>query len=230
MIACGICGADNDDFATVCKSCRSFLQAKVDTLDLFSTLWGLMESPLRTFRRIVLARHKNYVLPLSALSGVSVVYNVLWLGNFGMRFQGLGQLLLFGFVAGVVLGITSMLLLSLLLMLGGKILGGRGTFRGQFGANAYAFSPMAVFLLVTLPMETGIFGIYFFDHNPSPYVINPVSYVILCILHGIPVIASAILLTLASKVVHSFSIGRGILSTLLVGAIAGGIIYGIRAL
>jgi hypothetical protein len=182
------------------------------------------------FRRIGLSRHKNYVLPLSALSGASVVYNVLWLGNLGGRFQGLGQLLLFGFLAGIVLGITAMLVLSLLLTLVGKILGGRGTFRGQFGVSAYAFSPMAVFLLVTLPIETGIFGIYFFDHNPSPYVINPVSYVIVCILHGIPVIASAILLVLGSKVVHSFSIGRGILSTVLAGAIAGGIVHGIRAL
>jgi hypothetical protein len=230
MISCGICGAENDDFATVCSSCRSFLQAKVDTLDLFSTLWGLMESPLRTFRRIVLSRHKNYVLPLSALCGASVVYNVLWLGNLGGRFQNLGQILLFGFGVGIVFGICAMMTASLLLTVAGKTLGGRGTFRGQFAVSAYAFSPMAVFLLVTLPIETGVFGVYFFDHNPPPYVINPVSYVIVCILHGLPVLASTFLLVLGSKVAHSFSLRRGVLATAMVGVIAGGILYGIRTL
>ena len=229
MISCGICGAENDEFATVCRSCRSFLQAKVDTLDLFSTLWGLMDSPARTFRRVVLSRHKNYVVPLSMLAGTSVAYDVLWLGNLGGRFSGLGQILLIGFLGGIILGLLGIACLSFLLLIAGKLLGGRATFRGQFAANAYALSPLSVFLLITLPIETGVFGVYFYDHNPSPYVINPVSYVIVCVLHGIPVIASVVLLMVGAKVAHSVSFSKGILATVLAGVVVGGLLYGVRA-
>lgn len=230
MISCGICGAENDEFATVCRSCRSYLQAKVDTLDLFSTLWGLMDAPQRTFRRIVLSRHKNYVVPLSALFGAATVYNVLWLGNLGSRFAGLGQLLLFGFLAGIISGILLVCVLSILLTLGGRLLGGRGTFRRHFAVTAYAWSPVAVLLWVTLPIEIGIFGFYFFDHNPSPYVINPTSYVIVSILHGLAVLAALILLVVGTKVVHGFSIARASVVVVALAGLAAGVVYGFRGI
>jgi hypothetical protein len=230
VIACGICGAENDEFATVCRTCRSFLQAKVDTLDLFSTLWGLMEAPQRTFRRIVLSRHKNYVIPLCVLFGAAMVYDVLWLGNLGSRFAGLGQVLLFGLLAGIVAGFLLIGLLALLLTAGGRAIGGKGTFRRLFAVTAYAWSPVAVSLWVTLPIEIGIFGIYFFDHNPSPYVINPVSYIIVSVMHGLAVLAALILLAIGTKVVHGFSIARGAtVIAFVIGALGAGAVYGIGA-
>ncbi len=71
MIPCTVCGEANDDLATVCTKCHSYLQAKVDTIDLFPTIWGLIERPGPTMKKIVLARHKNYVFVLLMLLGVA---------------------------------------------------------------------------------------------------------------------------------------------------------------
>ena len=61
MITCSICGVQNDELAVLCSSCKSYLQSKVDSLNLFATIWQLIENPRAAFKKIVLARHKNYV-------------------------------------------------------------------------------------------------------------------------------------------------------------------------
>jgi hypothetical protein len=230
MIACSVCGAANEDFATVCASCRSFLQGKVDTLDLFASLWGLLAAPVPTFRRIVLARHKNYVLLLSALFGSAVAFNVLWLGNLGPRFEGLGGILVFGLLVGACAGPPAIVLASVVLRAAGRLFDGRGTFRALFAVMAYGVSPLALSLVITLPLEAGVFGAYFFDHNPPPFVINPVPYVIVSVLHGVSALASLVLATIGVRVAHGVSAGRAAMLILLLCVITGGVAYALRTL
>ena len=89
MITCRVCGTENDDLAVVCRSCKSFVQGKVDTLNLFETMWGLLEAPSRTFKKIAIARTKNYILPLSALCGVAAAYAAFWAYQIGRHVDGL---------------------------------------------------------------------------------------------------------------------------------------------
>ena len=93
MLKCPVCGTENGDLDTVCRSCKGFIQAKVDTLDLFSTAWGLMDQPRRTFRRIALAKTKNYVILLSAGIGIALVYLYFWHWHLAVRFPSLITLL-----------------------------------------------------------------------------------------------------------------------------------------
>ncbi|HXX64954.1 MAG TPA: Yip1 family protein, partial [Bacteroidota bacterium] len=161
MISCSVCGAENDPLAVVCKSCKSFLQAKVDNLNLFETLWGLMESPGATFRRIALARHKNYVIFLSSLLGISVVYAAFWYMNLGVKFSNLAILVGGGLLIGPIVGQLFTLVFCLLMHRIGRLLGGSGSFRNMHAVTAYSSSPIAYSLVFVFPIEIAIFGIYF---------------------------------------------------------------------
>ncbi|MDH3251378.1 MAG: YIP1 family protein [Ignavibacteria bacterium] len=228
MITCSICETPNDDFAVLCVSCRSYLQAKVDNLNLFETVWGLMESPGRTFRRIVLSYHKNYVLLLSSLFGVFLVYAILWLKNVGHVFDNVLTLLGFGVVIGPFLGVLSVVLLSLLVGRLASVFGGKLTFRNAYAVTSYAMIPTVIFLAVVFPIQIAIFGIYLFDRNPSPMVLQPAIYVALMSLCGLSVLWSWLLLVGGTSIAAHLRRGQSLVLAAVLMIVAGIVVYTVQ--
>jgi len=214
MIRCPVCGHENGDFETVCASCKSYLQSKVDTLDLFSSIWGLIHSPRAAFRRIVLSRHKNYVVLLTALLGMAILYSVLWFRNMGRLFSNLFTVLLSGVVAGPPVGLAFAALFTIVMVRLGHLLGGKTTFRGMYAVVAYASVPILLTLVFVFPVEVAIFGLYLFDNNPPPLVINPVLYITLLGLDGLGVLWAWLLLIEGSIIANGFSRGRSVMLAL----------------
>jgi hypothetical protein len=229
MIRCSVCGTDNDDLAVLCTKCKSYLQSKVDTLDLFGTIWLLMEAPRRAMKRIVLARYKNYVYFLSALFGISLVYTIMWYRNLGKMFDDLFILLVGGLVVGPVIGILCVLLCSLVLATFARLLRGKATVRNTFAVIAYSTVPIVFSLVFILPVEVAVFGLSFFDNNPSPLVLKPVEYVILIGLDTMATIWSWFLLVEGIVVANGFtrlrSVMAGVLLLILAGLSAAGLHY-----
>ena len=179
MITCTVCGQENDELNIVCSNCKSYLQGRVDALDLFSTMWGIIESPGATFRRIVLAKHKNYMVVLSALFGVNLMFEIGWFRNWIPDVMGLPALIAAAVLLGPPLGILFVLVMAGVLRLSTKLLGGRASQKNMFAALAYALLPMVLSLVFLVPLEIAIFGADFFGTNPPPMVIKPVEYSIL---------------------------------------------------
>lgn len=229
MILCSVCGTENDDLAVLCKNCKSYLQTKVDTLDLFGMMWMLMESPRRAMKRVVLARYKNYVYFLSALFGISLVYTIMWYRNLGRVFNDLFVLLAGGLFAGPVVGILFALVCSLILSAFARMIGGKASVRNTFAVVAYSTVPIVFSLVFILPVEIAIFGLSFFDSNPSPLVLKPVEYVILIGLDIVATIWSWFLLVEGIVVANGFtrlkSAMAGIVLLVLAGLSAVGLHY-----
>jgi hypothetical protein len=219
MKKCPVCGAGNADLATVCRSCKGFIQGKVDTIDLFSACWGLVETPGRAFRRIALSRNKNYVTLLSAIIGVAVVYTYFWYWELGSRVPNLITLLGIGAGAGAVFGIALIAVLALVSRIILQVGGADVSFRNCNAVLAYAGMPLVASLFVILPLEIAIFGPYLFDQNPSPMVLNPAVYTALIGLDGIAALWSFVLLTLGIRVASSSSWFMSIVVTLVAGGI-----------
>jgi hypothetical protein len=226
MLKCPVCGTENGDFDTICVSCKGFIQAKVDTLDLFSTFWGLFETPHRTFRRIALAKSKNYVLLLSAALGSVLVFTYLWYWQMAVRIPSLPTLLTIGLLIGPPVGIFVVWLLGIgikwVLMMGKSALSARNC-RAVF---TYAALPLVATALIVLIFEIGIFGPYFFDNNPPPMVINPVAYIGLLGIEAAAGIWSLTLLTLGLRSTSGTTwpvaslaafLGAGVLALLIIG-------------
>ncbi len=228
MLTCPVCGHANDDLAVVCVSCKGYLQAKVDTLDLFSTIWGLLEAPGKTMHRIVIARHKNYAVMLSSLFGMALVFAVMRYLSLGRVLGGLGGSLAAGVVAGPVAGLLTVVLIALVIRLVSRLLGGHATLREAMPMVAFAMVPLVISLVVVFPIEIAVFGQYLFDNNPPPLVINPPAFVGLAALDVLAALWAWVLLIAGTRVALRLTPTRAVLSTLAVPAIVALVAEGVR--
>jgi hypothetical protein len=177
MVKCPVCGTENSELNTVCVSCKGFIQAKVDTLDLFSTSWGLLDEPQRTFKRIAIARSKNYAAFLSAFFGVALMFAYFWHWHMAVRIPNLMTMCGIALIVGLPLGIVLVFVLGFIaksvLSIGKLTLAARNC----RAVIAYAAVPVVATVFIVLPLEIAVFGAYFFDTNPPPNVINPAAYI-----------------------------------------------------
>lgn len=228
MIACPVCGQQNDDLAILCTSCRGYLQSKVDNLNLFETIWRLMEGPKGAFKRIVLSTHKNYVYLLSCLLGISMTFGYFWLRNAGSEFGNVLALVAAGGLIGVGVGILFSVVLSFVLVRFIRLLGGKATVRNTMAVIAYSSVPIALSLVFVFPLEIAIFGTDFFGTNPPPIVINPAVYIALLAFDAAAVIWALVLLYHGVAVLTGFRRVKSIVVTLTAAAVPGALSLGLR--
>jgi len=210
MILCSVCQTENDKYATICKKCGGFLQNRVPNLDLFDTLWRIIENPREAFRLIMLAEHKNYALFLYALYGISVAFSGFWYFRIGDRFENVLILIFWALLIGVPLGIALCPIVSFFHWMLSKLLGGKALFRTSMGITSYALTPFIISLLLLLPIELMTFGMYFFTFNPHPIAIKPVSYIVLIGLNAVMILWAFILLIIGTKVGNQISLWKSV--------------------
>jgi hypothetical protein len=211
IILCSVCQTENDKYATICKKCGSFLQNRVPNLDLFDTLWRIIENPRKAFRIIMLAEHKNYALFLYALCGISVAFFGFWYFRIGNRFENMLFLIFWALLIGVPLGIALCPIVSSFHWALSKLLGGKATFRTSMGITSYALMPFTVSLLLLLPIELMTFGMYLFTFNPHPIAIKPISYIVLIGLNVIMILWAFILLIVGTNVGNQITLWKSVI-------------------
>jgi len=222
MIVCPSCSHTNADLAIVCGSCKGYLQNRVANLDLFTTAWGVLESPRVSFRQVALAEHKNYALTLHAMFGIAVMFTLFWHERMGEVFGGLLETLIWGTVAGIVFGTVTAPLVALGYGSITRILGGSVAFRNGLALTAYALIPICLSLFTVFPVELATFGMFLFSSNPSPHVLNPVSFYALAGLDSVLTLWAIYLVMQATRMVSGFSLLRSVLvAVLLAGAYFG---------
>jgi hypothetical protein len=189
----------------------------VDALDLFTTAWTVIESPVRAFRKIALATHKNYTLVLASLFGIMWAYTALWVSKGSTWIPNLFVLLVTGLFLGPILGIAGLLCLVAMSNAFGRRMGGKGNFRNLLALMAYAMIPFILSLIFIIPVDIGVFGLSFFGSPPTPWELKPTIYGTLLFLHGGCILWSLWLLVKASVVGHEVSPWKGICIALFVG-------------
>ncbi|HCV43406.1 MAG TPA: hypothetical protein DGH68_07965 [Bacteroidetes bacterium] len=225
MIACSVCGQQNDDLVVICVSCGSYLQSKVDNLNLFETIWLLMENPRAAFKKIVLARHKNYVVLLSALFGISLAFALFWVKHLGSRFENLMALVGAGVLFGIPAGLAIVWISGFLVARCVRMLGGKAVARNAAAVTAYASMPLALSLVVVFPLEIALFGLDFFGTNPPPLVLNPGVYLGLLAFDAMAVLWSVSLSYKGLAVLSGFRGMKSITLILLLAVVIGSISF-----
>lgn len=217
MITCTVCGETNEDLAITCRKCHSYLQAKVDTIDLFSTIWGLIERPRATMRKIVLARHKNYAFILLMLLGMAMSLAFFSYWQLGRRFP-YGLLIGAGVVVGPLVGLLFGVIAGLLAGIIARPLGGKGSARNLRAVLAFGAVPIVMLLVIVYPVEFGIFGQFLFDHNPPPEAYEPTLHYALLILNLAGLLWAVALYGTGLAVANSISWWKGMIPAVAVAA------------
>jgi len=222
MTICSVCQSENDEFAVTCKKCKGFLQNRIPNLNLFETAWGVIESPRATFRQIALAEHKNFSVLLFGLFGIGLSFTALWHFKLGDRFSTLLDLIIIATVSGPVIGIVVGLFISTVFHFLAKMIGGKGTFRTSVGVMAYSLTPIILSVFLVLPIELLTFGMYMFTSNPHPYVLKPLSYVLLIGFDSLVTGWSCVLASIGAMIVHGMSWVKALfLICLVLGVLSG---------
>jgi len=226
MVQCPTCGSENSPFVSICVSCKSFLRAKVENLDLFATLWLMVESPRTAFLRIVSSKHKNYAVLLSAFFGIAVTYEFFWLMRWGNSSSNLFSLLAGGLVAGPLVGILLLGATAFFL----RQIKPKSTWKDTYAVVAYAGVPMVFSLVFIFPVEIAVFGLFFFGSNPPPSVLDPVPYYTLRTISALTGFWAILLLGLAISVIKEIPIRRGVSYSLIMFAGIAGSLVAIKSL
>lgn len=205
MISCSVCEHSNDDLDTICSSCGSFLQDRIPNLDFFATVWDLVEYPKETFRRIVRAEHKNYVLFLMFFLGVAAAFTLLWARHAGNAFDNLIHLILLGSALGLVMAYPVGLGLVLVVHWAMRLLGGKGVVRNTYAVLGWSLMPIMLSVAVVLPIEFASIGLLLFSTNPSPMEVKPVVYLVLLAIDAFAILWSVNLAGVGLSIAHKIS-------------------------
>jgi len=162
-----------------CVSCGSFIQQKIDTLDLFGTIWKLIETPRKAFHTIAIAQHKNYSLVLGAMSGYAFVALIFWLIKAGDIANHIIELMLAWVAVSPFVGLIVFFLNILFVRILARATGSTVSLKNLMGVVAYSFVPLIISAFLILPIEVITFGIFLFTKAPNPFTLLPKSAVFL---------------------------------------------------
>lgn len=205
---CPSCGQENFVLRLRCESCGAFVRERVPALDLFSTLWGMIEAPTETALRIGRSEQKNYTHLLFALTGPILLALALFAARIGDTTIPFGIVMLGIVVGGPLLGLLVLPLTALwqdvLLRL---FLGIRAGYRMNAAWLAWSVTPMMWASVLLLPLLLGIFGLLLFSTNPAPWELLPVPFWSLAALSALTLPWSMCLLPLGIRI-HGVALPR----------------------
>ncbi len=171
-------------------------------LDLFTTIFNIWRYPDQTLRKIILASHRNYSLVLAALEGIGLSFLTLYLVKaadiYSIQF---GRLLIAGSILGLVVFLPAVYAFGGVSFVTLRVWRSGASLKGFLSSVIYALHPFALAAVLLVPMQVAVFGSFLFSNNPSPQVINPVSFYFLAFLDIVFVVGVFYLLQRLAKVV-----------------------------
>ncbi|HEX2868031.1 MAG TPA: YIP1 family protein [Ignavibacteriales bacterium] len=185
VITCRNCSGENPYFSLICGHCNAFLRERVVNIDLWNTVGQLVESPLKAFRNIIHAEHKNFIFFLSFLIGIKFFIDALILsepifGGTKIFYNSVG--VFFTSVAAVP---AAAALFSLLFTYLTKTFKVKTRYKDNFSLLIYSQLPHVFALVFLFPVELVLFGGFLFSTNPSPFLLKPTPAYTMSIMEGI---------------------------------------------
>ena len=179
VLVCSNCQAESPFFEQNCKNCNAFLRSKIANIDLWSTLWSILESPVKTAETIIQSDHKNFTVSILFFAAFKIGLSLLLISN---AFELLGEEVNSAFNFVIIGGISFSVILFICALIITPInswLGITNRIKDNISIYTYSFLPIVLTLLFLAPIEIAIFGTYWFTFNPSPLIFKPfVSYIL----------------------------------------------------
>lgn len=219
-IECNICHHENPLYFMNCEKCNAYLHSRIANIDLWDTLWNIIESPIKAAEIIIQSDHKNFLVTILLLISFKIGLNALTISNAFSSNNGEERNGLAIITYSAIIFITVLLALSLIITQLHKLYKIRSRFKDNLAIFTYSFLPMLVFFAVITPIQIALFGTYWFSFNPSPLIFKPMSTYVIFILEILFYMWSGILFitsmyTQSRKLVYSIITGLGTFIILL---------------
>jgi hypothetical protein len=172
VIVCKSCGSENPFYEIICKKCHSFLREKISNIDLWNTVSGLIDTPVRTFKIIIQSEHKNFISLIFILAAFKLFITSVFMSLSVFRNENATNLFLprlFYFSSGFLVLIILISVVLFLILKKGSV---QTRFKDIFAVLTYSFIPYSFAAIILFSIEMIIFGGDLFSVNPSPYVIK----------------------------------------------------------
>lgn len=223
VLVCNNCHTENPFYHLICTKCSAFLRTKIPNIDLWDTLWKLLESPVKTGEYIIQADHKNFVSTVLVLAGIKIgiafliISNALSLSKY--EIENYFQFILLGAVVFIV----SLVVASFLITILNNLLGLKNRFKDNLALYSYSFLPIVLTLIILTPIQLAIYGTYWFTFNPSPLFFKPLTTYVMLFLEGLFFLWSLFLLVTSTysqskNIVYSIVVGIGIVVVISAGS------------
>jgi len=168
---CDNCGGKVPLYQANCENCHHFVRTSVVNIDLWSTIWKLIENPVEALKNIIFAQHKNFIVFL--LLFLSIKFLII--SSFFQSLLNISNLDSHNFIYNLLLHIGIFCLFIILFSVLMKIVikfSLKSRIKDIIAVNIYSFMPLIFSLLIFTPIEYGIFGKHWFIFNPSPFLIK----------------------------------------------------------
>ena len=170
---CKKCNHINPTYKNICEECKSYLRERVVNIDLWSTIQLIIEEPVKAFKQIIFAEHKNFIAFITFFIAIK---NLLI-----ARFLSVPELGINGVTTSLILSLTLIILITILLLssstfLQRSIFKGRGLklrFKDIYAIDVYSFTPYLFGLVFIFPAELIVLGGNIFSNNPYSFQIKP---------------------------------------------------------
>lgn len=207
MIICPVCNTLNHHLSFTCNRCGGYIQTKIENIDLFHSLWQLIEHPSKAFKQIAISKHKNYIFFLTSLFGMSFLFLLFEYINIGRIIDRGVLIALIGVGGGLVLGFFFLTILTWITLGFSKLFKSPPTkFWNLYSVITYSTVPIIYIFILLLPIKLLTFGIILYTSNPSPVLVNASVYYIVSILEVLLLGWFTCLFTVACRIVFEITL------------------------
>ncbi|MDA3861611.1 MAG: hypothetical protein PF445_10325 [Melioribacteraceae bacterium] len=207
-----------------CDNCGALLRDKYPNIDLFSTIWSLIESPTSGLKKIIFADHKNYQIFILFPLVIKLVFTSFFLQSLFLEPVNYQKYFSvnFGIGAGFVTFLILLFPFLLKILLYNKSVITR--YKDNLAITIYSHIPLVIFLLLVLPIEFALFGRFWIFSNPSPFMIKATAAYVFSFMEILAFVWTLILFGISIKI-QSNSKSYSILITLIYSSILIGLFF-----
>lgn len=224
QIKCENCNSENDFYNLNCKSCGALLRDKFPNIDLFSTIWFLIETPTKALKRIVYSEHKNYLTFILLLLILKLLFTSFFLQSVFIEPIDYNNYLSLNYGIGFACFIALISVYPLIIKLFLQNNSVLTRYKDNLALLVYSHIPLILFLFLLLPIEFALFGKYWLFSNPSPFMIKEVAAYSFSFMEVLAFIWSLLLFGIAIKIQSNSRI-FSIMLTLLYALILFGLFF-----
>lgn len=200
IIVCKNCGSENPFYALICSKCKAYLRTRIPNIDLWFTIWKIIESPVEAIKNIIYAEHKNFTIFLLIFSAIKIAINSFIINNAiklkNIQNGNIFNVILFTSVFIIITFIVAVFFIYLI----NNLFHIKNRIKDNFSIYTYSFIPIIFALIILTPVEYALFGHYWFTFNPSPFIIKTMESYILIVIEAIFLLWSLILFVVSTYV------------------------------